>query len=353
MAVEQLRPLAHADDVQVIVEAGLLHRVLAEADAIVRNGQSQGIVVGFDRNIYRIGLGMADDVGQGFLHQAVAQQGNRMGQVGKIAALGKGNADVRLSAPERVEVFFHGDDEAQVVEQGRVQVDGQVAQPFQSVLHQVADAAQELFGVSVARLVHDDTQVGQHGDHGLARLIVELPGNAPPLVFAGRKELADEPHPHLFLFLQGLEESRVFLLAGRQARRQGVEGPGQTAYVVRRLFRHLYLIIAPSQLAHGGGHLLDGLEEAAGVARGQPRRGEADEDDEDDHFQKAALHDLHHRLFRQADAEIADQAVVDGAEHLADIPFVAVKGHRVYCDTGLRLPHQGQALWDAVREGAG
>ena len=92
----------------MVVEAGFFQRFPAEADAVVRNGQGQHFFCRRDRNVYRVGLGMAHDIRERFLDEAVAQEGNGPGKAGKVALRRKSDLDMGLRAAERIDVFFDG-----------------------------------------------------------------------------------------------------------------------------------------------------------------------------------------------------------------------------------------------------
>ena len=175
-AADEQRPLAHA------AQAAVLDRRAGEAATVVGDAQDDAVVAGLERDRDAARLGVAGDVRQALLRDAIDGEldlRRELRQRRRELAL---DADAR-DARERGRQLGQRADQAEVLEHLRPQL-------ARDPPHLVERAAHRLLGLvelvaMLGRGLGDRVQLQQHPGQHLADLVVQVAGDADPLGLLG------------------------------------------------------------------------------------------------------------------------------------------------------------------------
>lgn len=137
-------------------------------------------------------FGMFDDVGEGFLKEAVEGDGNDTGQGGEIVTFIE-DLNAR-AAGEVAAVGMEDNVKADVIEGGRTEVVGELADFVHGGIEEVDGIAQALAnGFEVGReFGHDDLKAEVEAGEGLTGFVVKFVGDAFPFLFLRENNLLAE-----------------------------------------------------------------------------------------------------------------------------------------------------------------
>ena len=163
-----------------------------EADAVIGDDGSHGLDLDLDGDGRERRLGVAGDVGQRLLHDPVHDGLDLSGQAALViepdhepTRHGIPDRRLRSSAKRR-----HGRDQADVVEHGGTQVEGELADLVEGLGHELSNLTGSLPDLSeIAPVLRegpvDETQAEQHGRERLADLVVQVTGHPRSLGLLG------------------------------------------------------------------------------------------------------------------------------------------------------------------------